>query len=37
MEHYDFLVIVGLLLFIAFTVHHISKVVRAIRDKLDKK
>jgi hypothetical protein len=35
MERFDFLVIVGLLLYIAFTVHGIARDVAAIRKKVD--
>jgi len=37
MEHYDFLVIVGILLYVAFAVYGIGKDVKAIRKTLDQK
>jgi hypothetical protein len=37
MERYDFLVIVGLLIYIAFTVHYLMKDIAAIRKKIDQK
>jgi hypothetical protein len=36
-EHYDWLVVVGLLLYVAFTVHELQKELAAIRKKLDQK
>jgi hypothetical protein len=37
MERYDWLVIVGLLIYIAFTVHDLKKGLEAIRKKIDQK
>jgi hypothetical protein len=37
MEHYDFLVIVGLLVYIAYAVYDLGKEVKEIRKSLDSK
>jgi len=36
MGHYDFLVIVGLLPYIAFSIYEVKRDMKAIREKLDK-
>jgi len=37
MEHFDFLVVVGILLYVAFAVYGIGRDVKAIRKKMDQK